>query len=480
MGTRELRPGIHWVGAIDWDRRMFDALIPIGAGTTYNAYLVQGRDKTALVEAVDPAFTDTLLRNLDGLGVTNIDYVIANHAEQDHSGSLPAVLARYPQAQVHATPDCKQLLVDLVHVAEERVTATSDGGKLPLGDRTLRFIHFPWVHWPDTMLTYVEEERVLFSCDLFGSHLAGSDVWPTGDVRAAQEAKRYYACIMMPYREVIERNLPALRELPLELIAPSHGPVIPEPAEILETYRSWISDPPKNLAVIPYISMHDSTRRMVEHLAEALDRRGVGVELFNLADPDIGKLAMSLVDAATVVLGAPTVLGGAHPKAAYAAFLANALRPKTKFASLVGSYGWGGLMAEQLIGLMPDLNLELVDPVVIKGLPREEDLAALDRLADAIARKHEPLGAPSLGAPPELAGESTPAGDAAAKPAAGPALRYRCTRCRWIYDPAQGDPKRGIKPGTPFEDIPEEKWFCPYCGLGKRRFKPLPPAPSPN
>jgi flavorubredoxin len=148
----------------------------------------------------------------------------------------------------------------------------------------------------------------------------------------------------------------------------------------------------KNEVIIPYISMHGSTRKMVDYFAEALIERGITVKQFNLSEPDIGKLAMALVDAATVVIGSPTVLVGPHPKVAYAAYLANALRPKLRFASIIGSYGWGSRMVEQISGMIPNLKVELLDPIVVKGVPSEEVFKALDRLADEIENKHKELG----------------------------------------------------------------------------------------
>jgi len=392
MLSRELQKGIHWVGALDWDRRTFDELIPLPDGTSYNAYLVKGGEKTALIDSVDPAFADVLLDRLAALGVTRLDYVISNHAEQDHSGAIPAVLARYPEAMVVATPRGQGLLMDLLAIPAERCLPAEDGAALELGGRTLRFIHFPWVHWPETMLTWLEQDQVLFSCDLFGAHLAVGDMVAPDDCVALEAAKRYYAEIMMPYRNVIRGNLPRVTVLPVDTICPSHGPVLHRPHAILDAYRGWVSDEPKDRAVIAYASMHASTRVMAQHLAEALIARGVGVDLFNLANADLGKIAIALVDAATIVLGSPTVLGGAHPLVANAAYVANLLKPRARFGAIVGSYGWGGKMVNQLTGLMPNLKLELFEPVIVKGLPKPADLETLDRLAEAIAAKHAGLG----------------------------------------------------------------------------------------
>ena len=400
MRSRELKPGIHWVGAIDWDRRTFDELIPLPDGTSYNAYLVKGGEKPALIDTVDPGFADVLLERLVALGVTRIDYVISNHAEQDHSGAIPAVLARHPEAMVVATPKGQGLLTDLLAVPAGRFLPVEDDATLELGGRTLRFVHFPWVHWPETMLTWLEQDRVLFSCDLFGAHLAVGDMAAPDDCVAMEAAKRYYAEIMMPYRHVIRGNLPRVAALPVETICPSHGPVLRRPQDILDAYRRWVADQPGERVVIAYVSMHDSTRLMVHRLAEALIGHGLGVDLFNLATTDLGKFAVALVDAGTLVLGSPTVLGGAHPLVANAAYLANLLKPPARHGAIVGSYGWGGKMVAQLTGLMPALKLELFEPVSAKGLPKPADLEALDRLADAIAAKHAELEDAPRGAAP--------------------------------------------------------------------------------
>jgi flavorubredoxin len=242
------------------------------------------------------------------------------------------------------------------------------------------------------MVTYLAEDRILFSCDFFGSHIATSDLYVTAEGRVEEAAKRYFAEIMSPFRSQIEKNLDKLKPYDIDVIAPSHGQIYDRPAFILDLYREWVSGPPKNLVLIPYVSMHGSTEKMVKHLAAALVDRGVRVELFDLAVTDIGKLAMVLLDAGTVVVGTCTVLAGPHPLAVYATFLANALKPKARFLSIVGSYGWGGKAVETLAGMIPNLKVEVLDPVLCKGLPREADLKALADLAATIAQKHKEAG----------------------------------------------------------------------------------------
>jgi flavorubredoxin len=389
MKPREIRDGVYWVGAVDWDRRLFDCLIPLPDGTSYNAYLIKGSNRTALIDTVDTPMWQKLIDNLNQLGVDSIDYVIANHAEPDHSGAIPHILEKYPGATLLATPRCKDILVDLLMVPKERISTVNDRETVSLGDRTLEFIHIPWVHWPETMGTYLREEKILFPCDFFGSHLATTDLYVTDQGRVHEAAKRYYAEIMMPFRSNIQKNLAKLKDYAIDIIAPSHGPLYDNPDFIMEAYQHWADDKPKNHVVVAYVSMYGSTRRMVEYLVAALAEKGISVEQFDLTVADLGKLAMALVDAATLVIGTPTVLTGPHPAAAYAAIAVNALRPKLRYISVIGSYGWGGKSVEQLSSMIPNLKAEILEPVLSKGAPLEADFKALENLVTIITTKHK-------------------------------------------------------------------------------------------
>lgn len=392
MNRLDIKPGIDAVGAIDWDRRLFDALIPTPDGTSYNSYLVRGSEKTALVDTVDPALDYILLNNLDRLKVEQLDYIVCNHAEQDHAGSIPVLLDLYPEARVVCTPKCKGMLIDLLHLDESVIITVNDKDTLSLGNRTFEFIHAPWVHWPETMVSYLREDKILFPGDFFGSHLAQSALFAQDEGQVYEAAKRYFGEIMMPFRSNIQKNLEKLKGYQVETIAPSHGPVYARPQFILDAYKEWVYGEPKNVVLLPYVSMHGSTRDMVNYLVEGLIERGVDVKQFDLTIADPGKIAIALVDSATLVLATCTVLGGAHPLAANAAFLVNALRPNLKFATIIGSFGWGSRAIEQVTGMLSNLKLELLDPVYIKGYPREDDFKALDKLADSIARKHKEQG----------------------------------------------------------------------------------------
>jgi flavorubredoxin len=392
MVSREIANGIHWVGALDFDRRIFDELIPLPEGTSYNSYLIRGSKKTALIDTVDPAKEEDLIVNLLKLGIEEIDYIIINHAEQDHSGSLPMVLEMYPRAKVVTNEKCRDLLVAMLQLQPEVVQLVKDGESLSLGDRTLRFFLTPWTHWPETQITFLEEDRILFPCDLFGFHVASSELYLTNEAEGYRSAKRYYAEIMMPFRNSIKGYVQKVRDLNPAMIAPSHGPIHRNPKMILDAYADWVSDGVKNEVILPYVSMHGSTRKMVDHLTGALIERGINVRPFNLTQTDIGELASSLVDAATVVVATPTVLFGPHPQVVHATYLANLLKPKVRFASVIGSFGWGGKSAETIVKMLDHLKVEVLEPVIIKGMPDEAAVVALNRLADDIAKKHKEIG----------------------------------------------------------------------------------------
>jgi flavorubredoxin len=389
MKPRMIKKDVFWIGAIDWNRRIFDSLIPLPEGTSYNAYLIQGKDKTALLDTVDPTQVNILMSQLHD--IAKIDYLVSHHAEQDHSGSIPIILNKYRDIKVITSPKGKEMLIDHLYLDQDRIKTVDDGEILTLGNKTLQFIHTPWVHWPETMSTYLKEDKILFSCDFFGSHLATSDLFVTDESEVYDAAKRYYAEIMMPFHSIIEKNLEKIRNIDIKMIAPSHGPIYDNPDFIINAYQDWSSDKPKNVVIIPYISMHQSTESMVQYLTGALSKRGIKVYPFDLIVTDLGQMAKVLVDAATIVIGTPTVFTGPHPNVVYATYLINALRPKLKYATVIGSYGWKNNIVENIKELMLNLKLEYLDPILCKGSPNQDIFNHLEKLADTIKEKHSQL-----------------------------------------------------------------------------------------
>ena len=389
MATKvKLSDRVYYIGSQDWDRRLFDALIPLPDGTSYNSFIVKGSESTVLIDTVDPKFTNEFMEKISGDG--RIDYVVVNHAEQDHSGSLNIVLEAHPKATVLCSEKAKDLIMTHLHTPEARIRVVKDGEELSLGDCTLKFVYAPFVHWPETMLTYLVEEQMLFSCDMFGSHIASSEVFTCRELEAYIEpCKRYYAEIIMPFAPLVRKNLEKVKALGAKAICPSHGPCWASPEFVIGLYSDWLNKGPENLALILDVSMHGSTKAMVERLTDKLSEHGVRVARVELLEADLGRIAIDLVDAHTIVVAAPTVLAGPHPAVIGAVALTNALKPKAKVLAILGSYGWGGKTPEIIASLLGNLSsAELLPPLLIKGLPDKEGMKSVDELAMSIAKRH--------------------------------------------------------------------------------------------
>ena len=391
MSIKEILKDIYSIGVIDWNRRLFDELIPLPEGTSYNSYLIKNQNEGLLIDTVDPSMKEEFFQNIKESQIDKISYIIAHHAEQDHSGCIPDILEKYPDCKVIANRKCIQLLIDALHLKEENFIEIKDKETFTFGNIELQFLFAPWVHWPETFLTYLPEKKVLFTCDLFGSHLATSELWSENNISLHLAAKRYYAEIMMPFRRNIQNHLKMLENIDIGIIAPSHGPIYKTPEFIVERYREWVSDSVKDEVVIPYISMHGSTETMVKYLVDQLIKRDVKVTPYHLTNTDIGQLAMALVDTATIILASPTVLTGPHPQIVYAAYLCRLLRPKARFAGIIGSFGWGSNMEQDIVQMLNILKLELFPAIMTKGLPEPEDFKKLEELADQIVQKHKTI-----------------------------------------------------------------------------------------
>lgn len=379
--------GVYWVGARDWNRRMFDALIPLPNGTTYNAYLIIGSNKKALIDTVNPGFEKELEDKVaQVVNPTDIDYVIMNHAEPDHAGSIPYIMALNTKAKLVTTAKGAKMAQIFYKVPEERIIAVRDGETLDLGGKTLQFIEAPMLHWPETMFTYLKENKILFPCDFFGSH-AAKGLYDDEIEELLVFAQRYYGEIMMPFRVMGQKALEKIKDLPIDVIAPSHGPIHRNPARILNVYRIWSNGETKQKAIVVYVSMWGSTEKMIKPIVDTLTSEGIEVALYNLTVSDIGDVAKDLVDSRVIVLGAPTVLGGAHPLAVYVAYLVKALKPPAKFGAVLSSYGWGGGAIKNIQEVLGPSKLEIVGALEINGPPSEEDIKQIVDLGKTIANK---------------------------------------------------------------------------------------------
>jgi flavorubredoxin len=389
LKTTEICPGVFWVGIEDWNRRVFDAFIPLPYGTSYNAYLVVGKNKAALVDTVNPGFEDVLLSKISQLlPPEKIDYVIMNHAEPDHAGAIPAVLKTAKNAKLVATQLGTDMAEVYFNVPAERKTAVKEGDTLELGDKTLRFIEAPWLHWPETMFTVDVQDQTLFSCDFFGAHLTSDRLYADeiGELVPA-EAKRYYAEIMMPFANPARKALDKVKLLNPKIVAPSHGPIYRNPQQIIGAYEKWIRGRLEEKVVVVYVSMWGSTQALERIITETIASEGVEAVPYNLTVADISHVLRDLVDASAVVIGSPTVLGGAHPLAAYATELIASFGIRGKTAAVFGSLGWSGGAAKRIKTRLEQGGFQVIDTLEIHGPPKPDHVKKAVALGRAIAEK---------------------------------------------------------------------------------------------
>ncbi len=385
LGFFEFSKNVYWVGVKDWSRRMFDALIPLPRGTSYNSYLIVG-EKKLLVDTVNPGFEDELKKNVDAIvGLENLDYLVMNHAEPDHAGAIPYLMSLNGKLKILATLKGAKIAQTYYNVPYDRIIVVEDGDGLELGGKTLKFIEAPMLHWPETMFTYLREDNILFSCDFFGAHLAeGFFDDEVEDLPVF--AQKYFGEIMMPFKVMGRAALEKLKNFEIKVIAPSHGPIYKNPNKILNLYRSWIEGFTREKVVIVYVSMWGSTENMAHIMSKTLMSEGVYVVEYNLSYADLGDLIKDLVDARAIVLAAPTVLNGAHPLMVYFLYLFNALRPPTKYCIILGSFGWAGGGVKRIKDAV-SANVEVLDVLEVNGRANETEIAKIVEFGRRLAKK---------------------------------------------------------------------------------------------
>jgi flavorubredoxin len=378
---------VHYVGVRDPERRLFDALIPLPQGTTYNAYLIKGNVKTALIDTVNPGFENELETRINQISsMEDIDYVVMNHAEPDHAGAIPYIMKRNNKAKLVTTNHGAQAATIYFKIQDDRIHVVSDGDEINLGGKTLRFIEAPMLHWPETMFTYLEEDRILFPCDFFGLHTAYG-FYDDHVPELIPYAQRYFGEIMMPYRTLGRRGLDKIINLNIQMIAPSHGPIHRNPKKILEAYDRWTRGMTRDKVIVVYVTMWKSTEKMVKQMVATLEENKVEAPLYNLATADIGDIAKDLVDARGIVLGTPTVLGRMHPLAVYASHLVKVLKPPLKYGAVLTSYGWGKGALSHASEVLGPTGLEVVGALEVNGPPTAENYEAIRKIGDELASK---------------------------------------------------------------------------------------------
>ncbi len=391
MSVFQLQDSIYEVGAKHPERRIFDCLVYMPQGTTYNSYYIKGQTHSALIDCVDPEKIEVLLANMKEIPEARIDYLILLHSEQDHSGSVYNVLSAYPKAKIVCTEKVKTLMAVHMHLSDERMLVMKEDDMLDLGGMSLTFYPIPFAHWPDNTMVRLMPQNILFSSDLFGAHYTEKETAKDPEAALAKNAKGYFAEIMMPFRRTIAKYVEKVAAMDPAVIAPSHGAIWLTPQAVLDLYREWTGDEVRKSVTLPFLSMHDSTRHAAELLAKRLRERGIEVQMHDLCkNPqslliETGEMIFDLVDASAVVFALPTVLGGPHPAAVYAATVANAMMPKTKTIGFLCSFGWATKAAETMNALTANFKGKRLEALLFKGLPTEEDELKIRAYADEIA-----------------------------------------------------------------------------------------------
>lgn len=385
----QLADNIFWVGAVDWHIRDFHGYSTT-RGSTYNAYLIID-EKVALIDSVKAPFAETLLGHVaEHIDPAQIDYLVSNHVEPDHSGSVYRMLEAAPKAELIAS--AKGVAGLRAYYGELRkVREVKTGDEISLGKRTLHFVNTPMLHWPDSMFTYVPEEKLLFSMDGFGQHLASSGRFDENvpfDVLMA-EAKKYYANIIMHLGKIVAKTLSAASDLEIETIAPSHGVIwrkhIPE---ILAAYTEWAACKPAAKVLVVYDTMWESTEIMAKAIYDGVVQSGVDCKLMKISKNDLTDMTTEVLDAAGIAVGTPTLNNGMMPKVAALLTYIMGLKPTGKVGFAFGSHGWSGGGAAQASGMLDRTKVELLrDPITCAYRPTEDMIEECRRAGESLAAK---------------------------------------------------------------------------------------------
>jgi anaerobic nitric oxide reductase flavorubredoxin len=358
----QLRDGIHWIGAVDWCIRNFHSYIT-HRGSSYNSYLILD-EKVTLIDFVKAPFAEEQFARLSEIiDPKRVDYIIANHAEPDHSGSIRRILEACPNAELVATERCINTLWKY-YGGDIKATPIDKKPTLVLGKRSLSFIPVPMAHWPDSMVSYMPEEKILFSNDAFGQHLASSgrfdDEVDTAELM--QEASTYYANILMPLWRSVSRALKALEGVPLEMIAPSHGVIWrKDPSKILKAYQGWVSGETKKKAVVVYDTMWGSTQVLARAIADGIASKGVEVRVHCLGASPNSDVIADILDTKAVLVGSPTLNKHIFPTIGGFLSYMRGLKPLNKIGAAFGSYGWAGGAKKIIEAEMQAAGIQMVE-----------------------------------------------------------------------------------------------------------------------
>ncbi|AHF09428.1 lactamase [Dehalobacter restrictus DSM 9455] len=375
MKAIQIKENVYWVGGIDWNIRNFHGYLT-QRGSTYNAYLIID-EKITLIDTVKHYLFDEMLERIsDVIDPADIDYVISNHVEQDHSGSLPEIMEIATKATLVTSPNGEKGLK--AHFREDwNYRIVKSGDVLNIGKRNLTFVQTPMVHWPDNMVTYLEEDKILFSNDAFGQHIASTerfdDELPLGVI--LEEARKYYANIVLPYGGQVQKALGTLGGLDVEVIATSHGLIwrsnIPA---ILNEYQKWSTNATEKKVVIVYDTMWNATEIIAESISDAFEKKGYNVRFMDLKNNHISDIMTEVITAKYICVGSPTLNNNLMPSVASFLTYLKGLAPKDRIGLAFGSYGWSGQSIGQVEQYLKDCGFETLENIRIQYIPEEDQL----------------------------------------------------------------------------------------------------------
>ena len=384
---------IYWVGAIDWNIRHFHGFTySTHRGATYNAYLIVDK-KIALVDTVQHPFAEEMIERIkEVIDPSKIDYIIANHVESDHSGSIAEILKHAPNATVVGTANCQKGL-EKHYFGNWKFQVVKTGDTLNLGERTLSFLEAPMLHWPDSMFTYIEKDALLLPNDAFGQHLATSKRFDdeVDQNILMEEAAKYYANILWPFSTLVTRKIEEVQKLGLKIgmIAPSHGIIWrKDPMKIVKAYLKWAKGEAKKNVLIVYDTMWESTEKMAKAMLEGISSEGVEATLYRLPFSDNGDIIAELLETKGLLVGSATINNGVLPTLAPFLREMEGLRPQKKLAAAFGSYGWGGGATVTIEKTLKSAGMELVAPAItVKWVPDKDELQKCYEYGQEFAKK---------------------------------------------------------------------------------------------
>jgi len=377
MDGLKIKDNIYWVGALDPEMRIFDLVFKTDHGTTYNSYLIKD-EKTALIDTVKEPFTSALISRIRSqVDLADIDYIIISHTEPDHTGALPELLKLACNAKIITSKAGGHLLKNILNVPCN-LTTIDECPKIDLGTCELKFFPAPYLHWPDTMFTYLDKKKILFTSDAFGAHYCDERLFDdlVGDFDL--HFHYYYDSIMRPFKPYVLKAIERIRDLDIAIIAPAHGPIIRKnPRKYIESYLSWSqinTDTKKNVLIL-YASIYGSTKKMADAIVKGVSEEGVNVKMLEVNDADPQFIRDAIEKADGILVGSPTIAGDVPMPVWDALSLLSSVKSGIKLGSVFGSYGWSGEAAKMIEDRLSGLHIKLHKPSIrVKLIPEDTDL----------------------------------------------------------------------------------------------------------